>query len=757
MSILNKLRTVISGSLHFKIPTFILLIIGTVLFIYGTIAINEHRDTTWNLAVTSGQDQVALLAELSKAGFVSGEHEKLRLLAELMAQRDSVSRCIIYDAKGTPLVQVSNSQPTVVLQNMVTVSAPVQYNNQQLGLAELHLDLNPVLQQIQRTSHHISIGLIIALVFIGIFISFFIHYRLVDPFVSLTRLTEKIASGHFAITQQGTRKDEIGSLARAINAMSRSLQESYHTLEQRVAERTAELSTAKHAAERVNEQWQIISVELQALLDSSPVGILFVTPDRIIQRANLEFCTITGYSQEELQGKSTRIFYSCQKEFEAAEELTYRLLRIEGLCETTSDLLRKDGTIATCSLRGRVTHIDGQAKGIIWSVEDIGSRLQMEEELLKIKKLESISVLTSGIAHDFNNILVAVLGNISLAERFSKDNPKVIELLTAAREASVRAKDLTTKLSTFSQGVDPVRTTEFLPDIIKESASLTLSGTNVACQFNLAPDLWAVQMEKSQISQVIHNLVLNSIQAMKEGGNLYITCNNYALSINEIGDLQPGSYVRLDIIDTGIGIPIEHLGNIFDPYFSTKEKDFNKGSGLGLSLVHSLVVKHGGNISVESTPGSGTTFTLYLPAIHKDSLPQGESPLLTTGKGGLLVLDNEEAHCQSLREMATLLGYSITFTSSLDETITAMLQQPENHKQIKAAILDITLCTDETASVLPQLKQLRKLDQELILVAAITESTHPIHAGYLDHGFQQCFIKPYRFEDLTQLVSGDKN
>jgi len=243
----------------------------------------------------------------------------------------------------------------------------------------------------------------------------------------------------------------------------------------------------------------------------------------------------------------------------------------------------------------------------------------MEEEILKVKKLESVGVLAGGIAHDFNNILTAILGNISLALISGNLDEKTRKRLTEAEKASVRAKDLTQQLLTFSKGGEPIRETAPIADLIRDSADFVLHGSNVSCRYLLPDDLWLADVDRGQISQVIQNLIINAKHAMPDGGIIEVEAKNTESLIPPDRALPgPNRYIRITISDHGAGIPANLIDKIFDPYFTTKEK----GSGLGLAISHGIITKHDGFISVRSKQGEGTTFTIYLPASTQKQQPK---------------------------------------------------------------------------------------------------------------------------------------
>jgi signal transduction histidine kinase/pSer/pThr/pTyr-binding forkhead associated (FHA) protein len=243
-------------------------------------------------------------------------------------------------------------------------------------------------------------------------------------------------------------------------------------------------------------------------------------------------------------------------------------------------------------------------------------RKKAEEELIKSKRLESIGILAGGIAHDYNNLLTGIVGNITLAQLYIKPESKAFNLLVSAEESSLRAKDLTQKLITFSRGGVPAKNTVPISELLKNTTELALSGSDINCEFAVLDDLWPVYIDEAQIVQAIHNLIINSVEAMPKGGMIKIVPVNLNVEEKNAHFLKKGRYVKISIKDEGVGIPEEYLEKVFDPYFSTKEMGMQKGTGLGLSICHSIIKKHKGHITVESEVGIGTTFHIFLPASY---------------------------------------------------------------------------------------------------------------------------------------------
>jgi len=264
------------------------------------------------------------------------------------------------------------------------------------------------------------------------------------------------------------------------------------------------------------------------------------------------------------------------------------------------------------SHHGAVTHYHGY-------VLDITRRKQMEAELLRARKLEAAGTMAGGIAHDFNNLLTVILGNIDMACDEAGPESKVVSNLADAEKAVHLASDLIKRFLTIATGGIPIRCPTSIQEVVKNAAGMALSGSNVECEHLLPDDLWEVDVDRAQMSHVITNLMLNAKEAMPNGGIIRITAENAGVE-SEDAKRGPssgeGRYIRISIRDRGAGIPEQNIARIFDPYFSTKEKGSQKGVGLGLTIAHSVVKRHGGRIDVKSEVGIGTIVNIYLPACN---------------------------------------------------------------------------------------------------------------------------------------------
>jgi len=244
--------------------------------------------------------------------------------------------------------------------------------------------------------------------------------------------------------------------------------------------------------------------------------------------------------------------------------------------------------------------------------------LKKQEELLKKKNLESIGILAGGIARDFNNYLTSIMGNISIAKMSLHNTGKIHRALNRAEETSIKAADLAAKLLTFSEGGEPVSRKNSIIDIIRNTIECYFKKKPVTFQYSSEKKIWPVCGDESQLSQIIYNILLNAVQAISGGGEVVIEIENVSLAQTNEFSLTEGNYVKIYIKDSGIGIPAKNLDKIFDPFFSTKESISHEGVGMGLSISQSIIKKHNGAITVDSTEGKGTTAAIIIPAYSEE-------------------------------------------------------------------------------------------------------------------------------------------
>ena len=379
--------------------------------------------------------------------------------------------------------------------------------------------------------------------------------------------------------------------------------------------------------------------------------------------------------------------------------------------------------------------------------QDITERKQMEDELLKASKLESIGLLAGGLAHDFNNILTAIVGNVSLAKAASEHAGQDTQLLDEAERAAMRATALTRQLLTFSKGGAPVKQLTAIAELLRESVPFVLRGANVRSEFSIADDLWPAEVDGGQVTQVIYNLILNGVQAMPGGGVMRISAENVALDTTTALPLRPGPYVHIAVQDEGSGIREEWLPKIFDPYFTTK----STGNGLGLAMAYSIIDKHNGHITVATEIGVGTTFHVYLPAVTQSGPvePDEARPILL-GAGNVLVMDDEETIRELTKEMLHRIGYDAEVTRDGAAAVACYQRAFEAGEPFDAVILDLTVPGGMGGR--EALQWLLAIDPHIKAIVCSGYSNDPVMSAFQEYGFSYRLAKPYTMSELSQAL-----
>jgi two-component system cell cycle sensor histidine kinase/response regulator CckA len=383
-------------------------------------------------------------------------------------------------------------------------------------------------------------------------------------------------------------------------------------------------------------------------------------------------------------------------------------------------------------------------------IRDDAGKDKIDNEMLNIKKLESIAALAGGLAHDFNNLLTAILGNISFAKMFVSPDDAVYAKLAEAERASIRARDLTNQLLLLAKGGEPIRRAVRIEKLLRSASSFASSGSNVRCRITVPEDLWPVEVDEMQMGLVVNNLVMNSVEAMPTGGVVVIRADNETVGDRSSLQLLPGAYVRITVEDEGAGIPEEDLRRVFDPDFTTKETDSMRSAGFGLAVCHAVVKDHGGLITVRSG-GKGTVFTVYLPAVGERSpVDVARTAPELAGRGKVLVMDDEEVIRLVTGNMLKHMGYEVVCVSSGDEAVMLFNQEKERGAPFDVVILDLTVrggMGGEEAML-----KLREIDPQVKAIVSSGYTRDPVMIDYGRYGFRSSLPKPYRIQDLSEKL-----
>lgn len=455
-----------------------------------------------------------------------------------------------------------------------------------------------------------------------------------------------------------------------------------------------------------------------------------------------------GYTQEDIDAGLCIFDLVSPDYLEHCKSTFQQVISAEDVQYIDTCFVAKDGTNIIIEGNACCKFLEGKPVVTQCIFRDVTEKRKMEEGLLRAQKLESIGVFAGGIAHDFNNLLTAILGNISLAKVNINPRDTIFSNLENTEKAALQARSLTQQLLTFAKGGAPIKKVTTITELIKDSSSFAMRGANVKCEYQLPEDLWPIEVDEGQLSQVSQNLVINACQAMPDGGTLVIKGSNLVLHEHDLPLLPAGKYVYLSFHDQGGGISKENLSKIFDPYFTSKKT----GSGLGLAIAYSIVKKHDGLITVDSEIGRGATFSIYLPATEKNTAAQEKVGKNTTIKAGkVLVMDDDENIREVASKMLQHLGCEVDTARNGEEAIGLYFKAKEEGDPFDVVIMDLTIPGGMGGK--EAIGKMRALDPTIKAIASSGYATDPIMASFREYGFSGVIPKPYKIGELSEILS----
>ncbi len=516
----------------------------------------------------------------------------------------------------------------------------VEFRGEPLGRIVIRADLSDLRRRL-RWGVWIALGVLVLSTLVAYVVSRPFQRLISAPILNLARTMEHIgAEGDYGLRLERGAADEVGVLIDGFNRMLSQIQERDNRL-----------------------------VRLATVVEQAAEGIAIADTRGCVEYVNPAFERITGYPEKEAVGRHLVSFYP--EEEVARQDLAQALARNE-VWTGRLRAIRADGSVYVeeCTL-SPVRDPSGRVVNYVALRRDVTREVELEAHLAQAQKLEALGTLAGGIAHDFNNILTPILGHAEAALKRVEPDSSVARSLRRIVRAVERAQELVSQILVFSRREDQGKALVPLRKLLTETLGL-LRGSiprnvEVKIAWNAADDrVWASAV---QIQQVVMNLCVNAWHAMEPMGGVLEVCLDRVkvpgASKPVPPDLAPGEYLVIGVRDTGAGMPPEVLERIFEPFFTTKE--VGKGSGLGLSMVHGIVRAHDGGIAVESQPGQGTLFRVFLPAAEAETgathgttvpAPRGLVPE-KGGKGRILVVDDELAVCEFMAQMLEDEGYRV--------------------------------------------------------------------------------------------------
>ncbi|MBK5226855.1 MAG: response regulator, partial [Thermoleophilia bacterium] len=490
------------------------------------------------------------------------------------------------------------------------------------------------------------------------------------------------------------------------------------------------------------------------LFEESKDGIMIIKSGGKIEDINPAGVEMLGYSsREELQALDSDYELYMNPE---DRDVYVKTLKQQGFVKNYElDLKRRDSEPLVVSMTASVVRDEnGKIISFRGIMRDLTAHHQLEQQLMQAQKMESIGRLTGGIAHDFNNFLTAIQGYIDLAAMDLPEGSPASEDLIEARASGNRAASLTRQLLLFSRrenlDLKPVDLNRVISDLLKMLGRLI--GEQYEIKTDLADDLRTISADASHLEQVLMNLVVNARDAMPQGDVITISTGNVVIEpgfVKVKREKTPREFVELSVSDNGVGMDADVLSHIFEPFFSTKGS--GKGTGLGLSVVYGIITQHGGWIDVDSVPGQGTTFKIYLPALHialaerqAQEIPMGD--VAGHGERILLVEDDDDIRKMVIKSLADH-GYQV-FQAADAESALELFEREKG--RIDLVFSDVVLPGQDGVWLVDQLKK-RKPGLEVMLASGYSEAMD--QQAIIDCGYR-LMRKPYSLSEVLMVIHG---
>lgn len=485
---------------------------------------------------------------------------------------------------------------------------------------------------------------------------------------------------------------------------------------------------------------------LANIINSMPSVLIGVDCDNRVTQWNLHATRISGVPADEAVG------------LPLSEALSWSDVIVELVARAIEsgheqEVVRQERLVADKVVYENVTVyplVANGADGAVIRIDDVTRQAQLEEQLSHGRKMEAVGTLAGGVAHDFNNMLGGIIGAAEVLAFSLPDDATTRKYHQAILDSAERAADLTKKLLAFSKATPQASTVFDVHQVIRDTETLleNVVDKKVVIEIDLAAERAGVVGDPSHIQSVLLNLGINASHAMPDGGTLALTTRQVELDRHyceaSVFNLVPGSYLELEVRDTGTGIPPEVLDKIFDPFFTTKKQ--GQGTGLGLASVYGTVQQHGGSIHVYSEPGVGTTFSILLPLSGVDLAAKSVHPQLQRGEGRILVVDDESVMRVTAKAILEELGYEVAVAENGEEGVEAFR---ESGGSFDLVLLDMIMPVMNGRECFAQLQQ---LDPDVKVVLSSGFGREEDILGMKNDGLIGFIRKPYRSSALSQVV-----
>ncbi|OQX18797.1 MAG: hypothetical protein BWK76_06580 [Desulfobulbaceae bacterium A2] len=666
-------------------------------------------------------------------------------LSALKAKNSEWVDIRLFDHQERQLYPIKLAGAAPVVTTGIPLSVPIRLFDDELGRLEVRVDLASSMAEVRRHGLKLlyTIGLLTAVVLMGMFVT--VELAVIRPIRGLVDAAARMAKRDFAATLPRHDDDEIGSLVTCFSSMRHDLQAYQANLEAEIVERNLAEERFRQVSETIREVFWLCSLDWQEFYYVSPAYEL-----------------VWGQSCEDLYRSPGAWFESV---VEDDRRLLHQAMLVPPACNTRETLFpeyrirRPDGSIvwisarvfSVCDAAGRPYRLAGIAGDI--SERKLAEKEQekLQRQLAHVQKMESVGRLAGGVAHDFNNMLGVILGRTELALQHLEQSHPLFADLQEVKKAARRSADLTRQLLAFASKQTIIPQVLDLNETVEDMLKMLhrLIGEDIELSWHAGNNLWLVQMDPSQIDQVLANLCVNARDAIAGVGKITIETQNTRLDAEYCAhhtENSVGDYVRLTVSDTGYGIARDDLGKIFEPFFTTKE--IGQGTGLGLATVYGIVKQNDGSISVSSEPGQGTTFTVFFPRHSGDVDKSALQPAaaVTGGHETILLVEDEPALLEMTRSILIQLGYTTLSAAGPTEA----RQLAEEHAGPLALILSDVIMPEMNGWDLAQHILVRHPQAKCLFMSGYTADVIS-HRGMLGTRFN--FIqKPFSVLDLSSKI-----